>query len=70
MIRIFEYIWLFMSLLGLSGIIYKVIKQEDRSQIGLFVVFTFIAVVMYLIRRRQRIAMDRTKTEETSDKYH
>ena len=69
MIKILEYTWLFMSVLGLFGTAIK-IKDGETTQIGFFIFFTFIAVVMYLYRRRQRISMDRAKAEDTSDKYH
>ena len=69
MIKVLEYTWLFMSLLGLSGIAIKV-KEGETTQIGFFIFFTCIAVVMYLYRRRQRVTTDRAKAEDTSDKYH
>lgn len=69
MIRVLEYTWLCMSLMGFTGIVYKGLN-EGSSEIGFFVVFTIIAVIMYLYRRRQRIGMDRAKADDTSDKYH
>jgi hypothetical protein len=70
MIRILEYTWLIVSLFGLSVICYKIVKHDDTTQIGFFVLFTIIAMVMYLIRRRQRINMQRTRTEDPNDNYH
>ena len=69
MIRVLEYTWLCLSVLGLSGTVLK-LKDGESTQIGFFVFFTLIAVIMYLYRRNQRISMDRAKAEDTSDKYH
>ena len=69
MIKVLEYIWLCMSVFGLSGIAIKV-KDGETTQIGFFIFFTFIALVMYLYRRRQRLSMDKARAEDTSDKYH
>jgi hypothetical protein len=69
MIKVLEYTWLFMSILGVTVTGVK-IKDGESTQIGFFIFFTFIAVVMYLYRRRQRVMMDRAKAEDTSDKYH
>lgn len=69
MIRILEYTWLFMSLTGLSASIYVMVKQDETTQTGLFVLFTCIAIVMYLVRRRQRINMDRAKANDKNGKY-
>ena len=70
MIRTLEYIWLFMAIFGVSGILYKLLRQEEVDQMGFMVIFTTLAIVMYLYRRKTRINMDRAKAEDTSDKYH
>ena len=70
MIKTLEYTWLGMSLLGIGLIIYKIFEKENSSQIGFSAIFTFVALVMYFYRHRQRIMMNKTKAEDTSDKYH
>lgn len=70
MFKTLEIIWLIMSVFGLSGIVYKVFQQEENSQIGFFVIFSSIAVIMYLYRRRQRLMTDKAHPDDTSDKYH
>jgi hypothetical protein len=63
MIKVLEYTWLFMSVLGLSAIACNLLKAGECSQMGLLGIFTFIAIVMYLYRRHLRIGMDRAKAE-------
>jgi hypothetical protein len=63
MLRILEISWLTVSLFGAGFALFKWMEEGISS--ALFVlVFTGIAFMLYLIRRKQRIQQDRIKKNE------
>lgn len=58
MLRILELSWLFIVLLGASLGTYKFISDNLSSAIWFFM-FTAVALVFWLVRRRQRIRLQR-----------
>ncbi|HNQ11692.1 MAG TPA: hypothetical protein PKH65_00050 [Bacteroidia bacterium] len=58
MLRILEISWLSFSIIGLIMGSYKFLFEGMESSIWFFL-FSLIAFMFYVIRRRQRIAMDR-----------
>jgi cbb3-type cytochrome oxidase subunit 3 len=53
MLRVLETVWLVIGFVGLGSFIYSMVGGR-RDQGIYFLAFTFIAGVMYLVRKRQR----------------
>ncbi len=60
MLRVLELSWLIIALLGMSLGTFKWMTESFTSAIWFFL-FTIVAVIFWIIRRRQRINVDRTK---------
>lgn len=58
MLRILEIAWLIFAILGASFGFYKLTTEGVSESLFVFF-FTLIAFVFYLVRRKQRIAMDK-----------
>lgn len=58
MLRVLETAWLLIVLLGLSLGTYKLVTETMASALW-FYLFTSVAVVFWLIRRRQRIRSEK-----------
>lgn len=56
MLRILEVSWLLVSLTGLSFGIYKTFTEGFIEAVYIFI-FTIVAMIFYMMRRKQRIAM-------------
>ncbi len=63
MLRVLEVSWLIVFLFGLGFAIYKGITEGLASCVYILI-FTAVALALYLIRRKQRIMMDRRKKKE------
>lgn len=63
MLRILEISWLVILLVSILFGIYRWMTEGIEAAIWLFI-FTFISGVFYVIRRRQRIAMEREQEQE------
>ena len=63
MLRILEISWLVILLLSVSFGIYRWWAEGFECALWLFI-FTFISTIFYIIRRRQRIAMEREAEQE------
>lgn len=63
MLRILEISWLAILLLSVVFGIYRWYTDGFESALWLFI-FTFISGIFYVIRRRQRIAMQREIEQE------
>ena len=62
MLRILEISWLLVVLLGTGFGIYKTLAEGFIDAIYVFI-FTIVALIFYIIRRKQRIAMQKQKEE-------
>ena len=62
MLRILEISWLLVVLFGTAFGIYKIFSEGFIEAIYIFI-FTIIALVFYIMRRKQRIAMERQNEE-------
>ena len=51
--RILELVWLGMTIIGFGSFIYAMLAPR-RDQAIYFIVFTFIAGIMYMVRKGQR----------------
>ena len=58
MLRVLEISWLVILILGVVFGVYRWWADGIDSALTLFI-FTFISAVFYVIRRKQRIAMER-----------
>lgn len=58
MLRVLEISWLVILILGVVFGVYRWWTDGIDSALTLFI-FTFISAVFYVIRRKQRIAMER-----------
>ena len=56
MFRILEIVWLIIGIVGICTTIYSIINHNLNEAIY-FLIFTFIAGIMYIIRRRNRKKM-------------
>ena len=63
MLRVLEVSWLVVFLFGLGFALYKALTEGIASAIYILF-FTAIALALYLIRRKQRIMMDRQKQQK------
>ena len=63
MLRILEISWLVILLVSILFGVYRWMTEGIEAAIWLFI-FTFISGVFYVIRRRQRIAMEREQDTE------
>ena len=63
MLRILEISWLLILLLSVVFGVYRWWLDGFDSALWLFI-FTFISSIFYVIRRRQRIAMEREVDED------
>ena len=64
MLRVLEVSWLVVFLFGLGFACFKAATEGLASAVYILI-FTVIALALYLIRRKQRIQMDRQKHENT-----
>jgi|GEM_PF-479959 len=62
MLRILEIAWLVFAVTGAGLGVYK-LTTEGISESLFFLFFTLVATIFYIIRRKQRIAMDRESRE-------
>lgn len=65
MFRILEIIWLLIGLAGIGFCIYALI-QGDKDQAIYFLIFTFIAGIMFSVRRRQRKREEQTRKNNST----
>ena len=63
MLRVLELSWLVIALLGLALGGYKWATESFCSAIWFFL-FTTVALVFWMIRRKQRIAMDQNQSKD------
>lgn len=62
MLRVLEVSWLLVVLLGVIFGIYKTFSEGFVDAIYVFVITSF-ALIFYIVRRKQRIAMQKQKEE-------
>jgi hypothetical protein len=62
MLRILELSWLIVVLIGTSFGVYKIFSEGFVDAIYIFII-TIIALILYLVRRKERIAMQKQKEE-------
>lgn len=65
MLRILEISWLLVALIGLSIGIYKTVTEGFIEAVYVFI-FTIVALIFYMMRRKQRIAMQQSREDETT----
>lgn len=66
MLRILEIAWLCITVLSLIIAVYQFFREGWQSAIWMLVV-TFVALIMYTIRKKQRI---RYKQKDEKEYYH
>jgi drug/metabolite transporter (DMT)-like permease len=62
MLRVLEISWLLVVLFGTSFGVYKIFSETFVDSISIFLI-TIIAAIFYIVRRKQRIAMQKEKEE-------
>ncbi len=65
-LRILEISWLVLGLVGFSLCIYKLITEGPVEAIWPLL-FTVIAGVFYMVRRKQRIAFEKHQNSESTE---
>ncbi len=64
MLRILEISWLSVFIFGIAFAAFKALTESFSSAVYVLFV-SFIALVLYLIRRKQRILMDRQNNQKS-----
>ena len=62
MFRILEIVWLIIGIVGAISSIYSLIRK-DYTEATYFLIFTFIAGIMYVVRKRQRKKMSNNNNQ-------